>query len=195
MQNEIWKEITGYEGLYEVSNLGNVKSLERNIVRKDGTNYYIPERILRPCKSSKGYLNIGLNKNGRAKSYKVHRLVAEAFIPNPENKLEVNHINADKTDNRVDNLEWATRKENVQHSIDEGLQTMFGVKNNKRSTPVAKYDNNNVLIAVYPSMREASRQTGIHQSDICKCCKNVKNHITAGGFVWAYADQEQKQTI
>jgi hypothetical protein len=187
MQKEIWKEIKGYEGLYEVSNLGNVKSLERNIVRKDGTNFYIAERILRPSKDRKGYLNIGLYKKGKSKNYKVHRLVAAAFIPNPESKLEVNHINADKADNRVKNLEWATCKENVHHAIKAGLITTCSA-NNKRSKPVAQYDENNILIATYPSMREAARQTGIYQSDISRCCNKEKNHKTAGGFIWAYAD-------
>lgn len=187
MQKEIWRDIKGYEGLYEVSDLGNVKSLERSIVRKDGTSYYIAERILRPRKKSEGYLDVALNKDGKAKHYRVHRLVAEMFIPNPENKPEVNHINANKSDNRVENLEWATREENIHHAIKEGLATTC-VKNNKRSKPVAQYDKNNILIEIYPSMREAERQTGIHQGDICKCCKKEKHHITAGGFIWAYAD-------
>lgn len=112
---EIFKDIKGYEGLYQISNLGNVKSLKFN-----------KQRILKSLKNGRGYLNIRLYKNDINKTYSIHRLVALNFIPNPKNKPDVNHINAIKTDNRIDNLEWTTTQENVNHAFKLGL-----IKNRK----------------------------------------------------------------
>lgn len=102
MIDEDWKDITGYEGLYQVSNFGRVKRLNTN-------------RILKSAKSKGGYPYIVLSKNGITSNKTIHRLVAKAFIPNPENKPEVNHIDENKTNNKVSNLNWMTRKENVNH--------------------------------------------------------------------------------
>ena len=109
MEEEIWKPIKDYEGLYEVSNLGRVKSLNYRGTRK--------ERILKNTERSNGYLAIGLIKNGKTKMFRVHRLVAEAFIPNPENKPCVDHINTIRDDNRVENLRWVTYKENNNNPL------------------------------------------------------------------------------
>ena len=102
--NEIWKDIVGYEGLYQISNLGNVKSLN---YRRTGK-----ERILNPGNNGCGYLFVILCNNGKRKHFKIHRLVANAFLENPDNKSDVNHKDEDKTNNNVDNLEWMTRQEN-----------------------------------------------------------------------------------
>ena len=106
---EIWKDIKEYEGLYQVSNLGRIKSLPRN-----GTVQVV--KILNPCKDTYGYLRIKLSKNNKAKKYQVHRLVAQAFIPNPENKPQVNHLDGNKLNNYYKNLEWCTNGENQIHS-------------------------------------------------------------------------------
>lgn len=117
---EVWKDIIGYEGLYQVSNFGNVKSLGNNFTRK--------ERLLKLSPQSKGYLTVVLQKNGKRKTTLVHRLVAEYFIPNLDKKLQVNHINGIKTDNRVENLEWVSHRENLDHAIKNNL-TLKGEEN------------------------------------------------------------------
>lgn len=109
---EEWRPIVGYEGRYEVSNIGRVKSLGRYIIGNGGTLYWHSERIMKPQKNHKGYLNVPLSKDGVYRTCTIHRLVAMAFIQNPNNYPEINHINEDKADNRVDNLEWCTAKHN-----------------------------------------------------------------------------------
>lgn len=111
---EIWKDIKGYEGLYQISNYGNVKSLERVIEDNKGS-YIKKEKILTPTINNRGYYHIGLRNNSKTKYYYVHRLVAEAFIPNPNNYPIINHKDEDKTNNKVDNLEWCTPKYNANY--------------------------------------------------------------------------------
>ncbi|HFJ9472606.1 TPA: NUMOD4 domain-containing protein [Bacillus paranthracis] len=111
--SEIWKDIEGYEGLYQVSNLGSIKSMPN---RK-----YKSERIKSLVVSTKGYVRVCLSKNGKAKTLLVHRVVAKAFINNPDNKAQVNHINGIKTDNRKDNLEWVSLQDNNKHAHKNGL--------------------------------------------------------------------------
>lgn len=111
---EIWKDIPGYEGLYQASDLGNVKSL--NHIRNNGTNKYMQKgKKLKFSKDHNGYLLVRLSKNGIAKTYKLHRIIAMTFIENTFNKKTINHINGNKEDNRVNNLEWATQKEQIDH--------------------------------------------------------------------------------
>jgi hypothetical protein len=114
---EVWRDIVGYERLYQVSNWGRVKSLPRNGTIKE-------ERILKPRVTKNGYLYVHFRNGNISKYVKIHRLVAEAFIPNPENKPQVNHINGNKLDNRVDNLEWNTASENTMHAFKLGLFTI-----------------------------------------------------------------------
>lgn len=115
---EIWKVVKGYEGRYQVSNLGNVKSLSRMVNSGNGVkSKLINEIILKPNITIHGYKIATLWIDGVSGHYSVHRLVATTFIPNPENKPMVNHINCIKTDNRVENLEWVTRQENVTHAV------------------------------------------------------------------------------
>lgn len=114
MDNEIWKPVPGYEGYYQVSSLGRVKRIK-------GGKGTVSGSILKNSITNCGYFNVGLSVNSKLKIVGVHRLVAEAFIPNPDNKPEVNHINGDKQDNRIVNLEWSTRSENIQHAWMTGL--------------------------------------------------------------------------
>ena len=114
---EIWKDVQGYEGLYQVSNLGRIKSLGRFVDRLASGHCWQEERILKPHKTKYGYLNVILSKKGKTKTFSVHRWVALAFIPNPENKPQIDHINADKTNNTVNNLRWVTCKENINNPL------------------------------------------------------------------------------
>ena len=118
--NEIWKDIEGYEGIYQVSNFGVVKSLGRYVENSGTINglYHVKEKFLIPTANKKrhDYFTIMLCKNGKQKRVRLNRLVAQAFIPNPDNKPEVNHIDGEKSNNRADNLEWVTSKENKEHA-------------------------------------------------------------------------------
>jgi hypothetical protein len=119
---EVWKDVNGFEGLYQVSNLGRVKSLERFVVNWAGTNSLRKQKFLSIRKSKLGYLDVKLCKDSIKYPLRVHRLVAMAFIPNTDKKTQVNHINGIKTDNRVENLEWVTGSENKIHAFRTGLQ-------------------------------------------------------------------------
>jgi hypothetical protein len=120
---EIWKDIKDYEGLYQVSNMGRLKRLKRKIVTINNITKTVKEKILFQRINKKGYLVITLNKskNGLVRTRSVHQLVGIAFIPNPENKITINHINGNKTDNKVSSIEWATQKENIEHAWRTGL--------------------------------------------------------------------------
>ena len=186
---EIWKDIAGYEGLYQVSNQGRVKSLERYVENRVAQNYQ-PERIRTLMERKKpgqetGYKAIILYKNNKGKNCYVHRLVAAAFVPNPENKKTVNHINGDKHDNRAENLEWMTYRENNLHAYTSGLNDSSHRRNRCDSIQVAQYDSDMNLIKVYPSMNEAERQTGIDRTAIGH---GIRKGWRYGGYIWKFVD-------
>ena len=128
MEEEIWKDIEGYIGFYQVSNLGRVKSLERKVTSRNGL-MKVRERILKQVIETKGYYASSLSKLGRHRLISTHRLVAIAFLDNANSLLEVNHKNGIKTDNNVDNLEWTTRSRNMVHAFKTGLASKLGSKN------------------------------------------------------------------
>jgi len=132
IQQEIWKDILNYEGLYKVSNKGNVLSLECVVIHKNGQRHIKNQRLLSKGINKRGYESVGLYKNGEVQYFKVHRLVAIAFIPNHNNYPQVNHINSDKIDNNVINLEWCTQKENNIHSRVFGNRDMVKDKETAR---------------------------------------------------------------
>ena len=174
MKNEEWRDVVGYEGLYQVSNQGRVKSLER----KDCLGRTVKGRILKPGMVGSGYLMISLCTGGKQKMFSVHRLVCQAFHENPDNKSDVNHINEDKTDNRACNLEWSTRKENLNH----GSRNERAAK--ARSKPVGQYTRYGDLVKVWPSTQEAERQAGFNHGNISEVANG--NRKTAHGFIWKY---------
>lgn len=126
---EKWCPICGYEGIYEVSNLGRVRSLARTVIRSDGQKTTVREKILSGNKNTDGYLQCKLCKDGKYITVRVHRLVATAFVPNPYNLPEVNHIDTDRTNNCASNLEWASHIDNVRHSALKGHYKHFGSEN------------------------------------------------------------------
>lgn len=178
---EIWKDIKGYEGIYQVSSEGIVKRLDRVTTGKDGKKYHYKEKILKGSLDNSGYPQVSLrNKHG----IKVHCLVAEAFIPNPENKPQVNHKNEIKTDNYVDNLEWMTAKENTNYGT-RNARAGKGIAK-ALSKPVAQYTKTGELVEVWSSTREAGRQLGLGHSNIIKVIQGKCK--TCGGFVWKYVE-------
>ena len=210
IENEVWKDIDDYEGLYQVSNLGRIKRI------------YPYEHLISNSKNSKGYYTVGLTKNNIRKNKMVHRLVAKAFILNPDNKKEVDHININRTDNRVENLKWVTHKENCnnpiskinysntrkgktvyvytneqrkavsermkgfKHSENSKLLMSYNRKGSKnsRALKVIQYSLNNEFIKEWEYIKQASEELGVCYSSIINCCKGKRK--TAGGFIWKY---------
>lgn len=156
MTKEIWKDVKGYEEFLQISNLGRILTKERMINRGRG-KVLKPATILKPYKMTTGYWGIKVEMNGIRKSFIIHRLVAEAFIPNPENKPEVNHIDSDKLNPKADNLEWVTREENRQHAIDEGRMPSTHV-----AKPVRIYkQNSDEVLGEFSSRYKAAEFLGV----------------------------------
>lgn len=168
---EIWKDIEGYEGLYRVSSIGRIMSSHRN---KKGEGW----QFLCGYTDTKGYQRIGLYKNGLTINQKIHRLVARAFIPNPENKAEVNHKDSDKQNNDVENLEWATLVENMKHAYDNGLiPAMIGRRNGR-----SKITEADVIIirqmALTMDYKDIKKHFPINEATVHKIIKNkLWNHV------------------
>lgn len=164
---EIWKDIKGYEGLYQVSNYGNVRSLD---YRHTGRT-----EVLSPGENTCGYLFVNLCKNGKVKKFTLHRLVAEAFLPNWFDDREVNHKDENPKNNNVDNLEWCDRKYNIN----------YGTRIERISKQVIQMTKTGELVREWPSTAEAGRN-GFHQPAIVYCC--IGQRKSHKGFIWKYKE-------
>ena len=176
---EIWKDIKGFENKYQISNLGNLRNSNTN-------------NTLKFRKSSRGYLTITIRKKSKVYCYLVHRLVAETFLPNPNNYPQVNHIDGNKSNNIVDNLEWCTASNNQKHAYRIGLHvndTQKMKRMNEKSKlkikkKVIQYDLNGNIINEFESLKDAEFQTKIKYQYISNCCRGKTK--TAGKFIWKY---------
>ena len=167
MENEVWKDIEEYEGLYQISDKGRVKSLK-----------FGKERIMKPGNNGDGYLFVWLWKNGERKKYKIHRLVAQAFLHNPNNLPQVNHKDEDKTNNRVENLEFCDRKYNCNY----GTRTKRQAE--KTSKPVIQFTKSGEFIKKWKSLTDVHINLGYYQCNISSCCTGKRK--SANGFIWKY---------
>ena len=185
-KEEIFRDIEGFENLYQISNYGRVYSL-------------ISGKFLKTCKDKDNYRQITLHKNGKQKTYLVHRLVAQAFIPNPSNLPQINHKDENPSNNHLENLEWCDAKYNVnygtriervmQHPNYKATREKSGkVASEKLSKPVLQFTKDGELVAEYPSTREAERQTRIYNQSISKCCNEKLK--SAGKYLWRYKEEE-----
>ena len=165
MTDEIWRTIKGYESQYQVSDQGRVKSLK-----------FGKERILKPLRNTFGYLFVFLCKNGEKKEYKVHRLVAKTFIPNPDNLPQVNHKDEDKDNNSVQNLEWCDSKYNNN----------YGTRNEKLSKSVLQYTKSGVFVREWKSATDVQRNLNYNIGNISKCCTGKLK--SAYNFIWKFKD-------
>jgi hypothetical protein len=183
---EIWKYIENFYGYYEVSNRGRIRSVDRYVDHRFGYSQLRKGKMKKITLDKDGYGLLHLYKNNKNHTRKAHRLVLQAFVPNPENKPQVNHINGNKLDNRVENLEWCTDKENKIHAFATGLRNHNSIK---KKVLMSSKDNEPLLI--FDSITEASRETGINLGNICSCCKG-KIYKTVGGYKWSYYKGESK---
>ena len=189
---EIWKDIPQYEGLYQVSNMGRIKSLLRKIDNSSvkGGKYTVNEKIKNVHLQNSGYLVVQLYKNGKYKNLLLHRIVAETFLPQKKNKNEVNHINGIKTDNTINNLEWVSSSENKKHAIKNNLwhspnKNLYGGNNPKAIKVIMIDKQTHKKIRIFDSIIDAAHYLGKNKSGaIVNCCKG--NLKSAYGYVWEY---------
>lgn len=180
---EIWKPVMGYEGFYEISNLGRVRSLDRWRNAKNGSKSILKGKVMKNHYVDNGYIRILLNDGIEKKKHLIHRLVAKAFIPNPNNLPEVNHKDEDKSNNIVwinedgsidynkSNLEWCDDKYNTRYSL---------------AKPIIQFTLDGELVKKWDATIDIENELHINHSAVSGCCKNKYGHKSAGGFIWKY---------
>ena len=178
MSEEIWKDIPGFEGLYQVSDHGRIRSFVKWRTRSTDP------RIMAIRPDRKGYLRCYIG----GRNIPVHRVVATTFLENPQKKPQVNHIDGNKLNNSIGNLEWVTNTENQRHAFKNGLKTTKHLTD-ATSKPVLQFSKDGDFIAQFKSTCDASRKTGVDQTSICNCCNKKRHRNTAGGFIWKYAQE------
>ena len=171
----VWKPVVGYEGLYEVSNCGKVRSVEHYT-----NGHHLMAKELKPTMSQR-YLYVKLYKNAKPRTIRLHRIVAEAFVPNPMHKPQVNHINGNRLDNSVGNLEWCTSSENLRHAYKTGLKDIEDSMRKIRKK-VLQLDMDGNAVREWRSMSDAARELGLQVSNISHCCKGRIR--STGGYRW-----------
>lgn len=186
---EIWKDIEGYEGLYQVSNLGKIKSLNRCIIDKNNNLKELKSvQLTQTVNKKNGYYMVSLSKNGTVRKFTSHRLLAIAFIPNPLNLPEVNHVDGIKINTYLSNLEWCTKSENALHCWKMGMNTAanLGMTGSlcPRSKKIRQYTMDMVLLNDFDAIIEAQRNTKISHGNISMCL--LGHRKSAGGFIWKY---------
>lgn len=194
---EIWKNIEGYEGLYQVSNEGRVKSLEREVVYVDGRKKIVKEKILHNILNGLGYCHVMLSKNGGPKRYKVHRLVAQAFIPNPNGYPIINHKDENPKNNVVSNLEWCDQNYNVHYGTMIERGRLKQQNRSDLSKAVEQYTLDGKLVGEYASASEVERiNPEFKTSSVTRCCRGGQmlngmwQSITSyKGFIWKYKNE------
>lgn len=187
---EVWKDIKHFEGLYQVSNLGNVKRLSRIINYCTGRSEVLKERLLKPALRSndnrRRYYFFVASKNGKRYNLPVHREVAKSFIPNPDNKPEVNHIDGNKLNNHVENLEWVTGEENIRHALKHGLHKRG--KNHYKSRPVLMINKKGKIVKEFDCMMDV-KKFGFSQGNVGMCCKGKRN--VHKNYYWKYKNENK----
>ena len=195
MEQEIWKDIEGYEGKYQVSNCGRVKSLGRFIEKKGQSPAYLHERIL-STHIHKGYEMIGLYSNNKGKTFSVHRLIANAFIPNPNNFPHIDHINTISTDNRIENLRWVNRSMNMMNEITHKKRSEYWKEKTKKGKnawverkkrKVIALDEKYNIVYKFNTITEAAKFINTNHANICVACKDIRK--TSKGFHWQYDEE------
>ena len=171
---EIWKDKKDYEGLYQASNLGRMRSLDRWVSSKNGSMQFIKGRILKLFNNNQGYLHVVLSKNNKVKAYLVHRIIAETFLPNTDNLPCVNHKDEDKTNNRVENLEWCDAKYNSNYGTRNERMSKSLTNNIYTSREVDVYDLDMNFIETLPSSKECGRKYKVQHSNVRYCCNGGK---------------------
>ena len=182
IMEEIWKDVVGYEGLYQVSNLGNVRSTDKYVNGKNDTKRFVKGKILKKHKNRFGYLyvHLSLGKRNHHKFSSIHRLVATAFIPKVDGKHNIDHINGKRDDNRVCNLRWCTTKENNSFPIYIQNKTLSSIK--YHVLQIDKIDGK--IIKEWDSCHEIARVLGFNQGHICDCCNGKRK--SSNGYFWKY---------
>ena len=191
---EIWKWIDGYENMYQVSNLGRVRSVDRDVYCEVSPNklQHIYGKVLKQGTNHKGYPIVYLSKDGKQKTITVHRLVALTFIENPLNLPQVNHIDGDKTNNNVSNLEWCDNSYNQIHAHKTGLFPRYEdtVGWGRPARPVAMLDlNTKEVLRTFETLASVKRETGINQFNVRSVCLGLRNH--AGGYDWKFINKKE----
>jgi len=183
MVDEVWKDIPGYEGFYQASNFGRIRSVEHY----DKLNRLRKATIRKQQKDNGGYLFVIFSKNGEKKQINTHRIIAMTFILNPNNLPQVNHKDENKTNNCVENLEWCNSKYNANYGNrnKKMIENLSG-KNNKKSKKIEQYDLQGNFIKDWIGIRDVARKTNIKHQNISACC--VGKQKTAGGYIWRYVN-------